>query len=378
MNNLTKRLLSEGYTPENPPAGVAWDKGWQEFEYTIEAARQMVWETPCGLLRQGRSLDACGNGSFLGITYSIENENLRIGCPIEKECVHRDTRSPSGWNCTSHRTNRTYDYECSVEKLWDEKNAVIQKKKDEFYNRLRWGNQGHRQDRLVLQHCECIRYNEKKKKWQARYDPFCCAAWCTNRNICILTGKPLDGKKGNVFYDLKITKTTKSGLWSGEEIISITKGKKAFDAPRPLVICEAYAKSCKANILKREKDRFHRDIFFDPGLKLEILNIRVKYRESRDLLQDLRDIQEGIAVVHASDLQKKKVEAKKKAKIKRRETKERKIIKNLKRMAGSDNKNLKDFAKKELVKKGIALYTQGQLFQETGKEGGMLYFIRNC
>ena len=43
---------------------------------------------------------------------------------------------------------------------------------------------------------------------------------------------------------------------------------------------------------------------------MEVLNLRYERRESRDLLQDLRDVAAGIAVVHEADLKKAQKEAK--------------------------------------------------------------------
>ena len=54
VNELTRRLLAEGWKPEDTPPGTLEYKdyygGWT---YTGEAIRNMVWETPCGLLAAG-------------------------------------------------------------------------------------------------------------------------------------------------------------------------------------------------------------------------------------------------------------------------------------------------------------------------------------
>ena len=41
---------------------------------------------------------------------------------------------------------------------------------------------------------------------------------------------------------------------------------------------------------------------------MAVLNIRSEQRESRDLIQDLQDIQSGIKITHASDTQKNQKE----------------------------------------------------------------------
>jgi len=49
----------------------------------------------------------------------------------------------------------------------------------------------------------------------------------------------------------------------------------------------------------------------DPDLQIEILNLHAESRESRDLMQDLEDIWNGIAVVHASNQKKAAIQNKK-------------------------------------------------------------------
>lgn len=49
----------------------------------------------------------------------------------------------------------------------------------------------------------------------------------------------------------------------------------------------------------------------------EVQNIRIEKRETRDLLQDLRDVADGLTVVHAADQQRAKAQAKQEAREKR-------------------------------------------------------------
>ena len=69
----------------------------------------------------------------------------------------------------------------------------------------------------------------------------------------------------------------------------------------------------------------------------------------------MRDIQEGIEVTHASDLIKAKKQAKRDAKEARLEAKENKVIKNMKKLLNGDDENLKEFAERELKRKGIVV-----------------------
>ncbi len=66
----------------------------------------------------------------------------------------------------------------------------------------------------------------------------------------------------------------------------------------------------RQEIAGRERNKFHSEILLY-GWKVEVLNIRAEHRESRDLMQDLEDIQNGIQIIHASDLDRKKKEEKK-------------------------------------------------------------------
>ena len=81
-NELTRRLLAEGYKPEDTPPGMcayaAHEGGWT---YDIATLRSMIYETPCGLLAKG---DHFTNGymSYGGIDWRPENDNPVICCPV--------------------------------------------------------------------------------------------------------------------------------------------------------------------------------------------------------------------------------------------------------------------------------------------------------
>lgn len=354
MNKLTEKLLLQGYTKEHHPDYVRWYENMHEFEYTPEYVRQMVLESPCGLLMKGTDFN--GYMSYMGIDWRLENNNSVHACPYKKvDCKlnHEYLRRATGHkqnivHCAFHFSDKPYNYEKSFEKAWDDFCTMQERKRKEFYGKLKWNPEA--------RHCNCIRWDDEKRDWYAEYDPWDCAYGCYVDDICVLTGRRLDGKRGNVFYDVKITRIRHdASLFDGEKMISITKGKKAFDNPKPLAICEAYAKSCKHWILDREKSRYHRELFFNPDTEIEVMNIRAEQRESRDLLQDLRDAQEGIEVVHASDLIKAKKQAKRDAKEARRKAKEKKFIKNMRKLLNGDNEILKKFAEKELNRKGVVV-----------------------
>ena len=70
--------------------------------------------------------------------------------------------------------------------------------------------------------------------------------------------------------------------------------------------------------------KYHSEIFIY-GWNVEVLNIRAEHRESRDLLQDLQDIREGITIVHASDQEKRNKELKRQNRAKQKEKREKRL-----------------------------------------------------
>ena len=76
INELTRRLLAEGYKPEDTPPGMRaynqYEGGWT---YDIKTLRAMVYETPCGLLAEGEHFTN-GYMSYGGIDWRPENDML--------------------------------------------------------------------------------------------------------------------------------------------------------------------------------------------------------------------------------------------------------------------------------------------------------------
>ncbi|MBT9176544.1 MAG: hypothetical protein DDT20_00864 [Firmicutes bacterium] len=371
MNDLTLRLLAEGYTPENHPSDVRWHSGYREFEYTIEAARQMVWETPCGLLRQGKAQDACGYGSFMGIDYRPENNNLRIGCPYydEIECMHRDAAMPDGWNCTTQRTDRLYSYEQSVEKLWDAWTKI--KKAAWLKVSVEYG------------YCRCMKWDRPSRMYLPKYDVMTCINNECKNAVCVITKCKRNYQKVNIFYDILRERRYKlrQGLFEFTDRI-IEKGVKVFDKAVARTDAEIWLEENRNNFTPYYSRDDRRDSHFSEyhgksgfgeydyfEYTITAQNIRIERRESRDLLQDLQDIREGIGVTHASDLLKRKKEKKCERKDKQKAAKERKIERNLKRIVfeglNTEGKPVSAFtqewAHKQLEKRGIVTGKASQM-----------------
>ncbi len=332
-NLLTQRLMAEGYTAENHPDYVkvcssAWGKElWQNlaggFEYTREHLNGLVFRTGCGLLVKG-SRFTTGSLTCMGRDWIPENNSPVITCPYRREgCGLRDpvlNGIDRYHYCDCVLTDEPYCYESSLDKALDEKERLQRQKYDAYVKKAG----GH----VCHWH---MRYIERTGEWEQHYDPMTCARECQNvGGICRLTHEPVSGRRGNVFYDVRISYIRNDGtLFDGDEVVRMEKGKRLFETGKSVTICRQVAEKCVKEIIDRERDRHSRGIFLQ-GWKVEVLNIRVEQRESRDLLQDLEDIRNGVEVIHASDQEKRqkaeKKERRQQAKEKRVAAIERKIL----------------------------------------------------
>lgn len=115
LNDLTKRLYAEGWTREHYPENVCWGD-FENFSFKREYALTLVWETPCGLLLEGRSV-ATADTSYGGVWYCPENGNPLLRCPYERKgCEHIPDGLKFAW-CPCHQADGPYDYERSAEKV---------------------------------------------------------------------------------------------------------------------------------------------------------------------------------------------------------------------------------------------------------------------
>lgn len=323
LNKLTQRLFSEGYTKENYPDDVRpFDPFYGGFTYRRETLYRLVFETPCGLLVEGSHF-VYGTMSFMGVDWMPENDNPVVTCP----CF---TNTPCKLNhfllgerrgeirhCACHLTDRPYSYELSLEKA----HAKVWEEADTLFEAFRLQKQGR-----ACKHRS--RYNRMEKQWRMFYDPIDCAreGLCS---YCDVLQTELSPKKGNVFYDVKISRTQKGfGLYPDETVVSIIKGKKLLDSSASLTLCEAIVQCCGTHIQEREENRSFRERFFAPTYTVEVQNIRAERRETRDLLQDLRDAAEGIEIVHAGDMMKAAAQRKRE----RRQAAQKKKIARLERL----------------------------------------------
>ena len=342
-NLLTKRLLVEGYTAEDHPDYVYIDGMGKKsldnfhggFSYYFWYVAEKTYKTPCGMQCKGKFAHA--GLSWLGGEYNYENDCPIIICPKgECDCQLRDEPFKSQGtgvlmrHCIVHPVDEEYHYEgsCEAERhLLDDK---IRRDKTSFI--------------LEKNHHVCedhMMYNQREKKWEFHYNPMACAnGFCRAQTSdfqdggwCPVLNKHLSKDKGNVFYDVKYSGRdyTKDGtLFEGERFEHIIKGKQLFNKSIRLDIARVIANLCQDEIKQRArwntKDydclTFFRAERGEIDFSWEVLNIRAEKKVSRDLEQDLKDIDDGITVTHEFDTQK----AKKKAKSDRRNLAKQKRI----------------------------------------------------
>lgn len=331
-NLFTQRLFELGYSFENYPDYARLPNSYCDqhlfdvlggFEYANWYRDQKVYATGCGLLYPGKNFSN-GYMSYRGIDWKPENDNPVVSCPYRKvQCPLRHPfldctiggRAVKITECNCHEVSIPYEYEQSGQKVIDEQDRIIREKYDEFVQ----------QRKYHVCHWQA-RYDSWTEKWEQLYDPLTCAQSCQCiGDTCLLKHTPVSKKRGNVFYDVKITTVRRDDtFFSGQKSVTIKKGCRFLERNTSLTICENIARYCQKDIQRKATDHYHREILTE-NWKVEVINIRAEQRESRDLIQDLQDIQNGITVIHASDQTKLDKAAKRQRKNERREKRERKL-----------------------------------------------------
>lgn len=342
-NLLTQCLLAEGYTVSHYPEYAEIDRSTFPggnllnnlgggFIYKRSIAHGFVYKTGCGKYVLGENVNS--DMSYMGVQWCYENDNPVIRCPYDiPDCPDNDPLLHGGkggglsflCECVCHRTPENYIYENSIEKANDERQAEKCRKYEE-YSKVHEG-------RVCLNH---MYFNERTREWKLDYEPQRCARICYSQDgWCPVLNRQLSRKKGNVFYDLKTSHIRKDGtLFDGEVVTHIEKGIRYFERPVSMDICEAFVRMNGKDIIwnKYKWNTYTTVKIFDPTFQAEILNVRAESRPSRDLMQDLADIQEGIKISHSSDLVKRQKEEKRErrqaARKKRIEKLETKIVEN--------------------------------------------------
>lgn len=335
LNKLTERLLAEGWTQDQTPPGCRpWNRWYGGWEYDYRSRLGVVFETPCGLLLERSEVSHSGYMSYMGIDWTEENDNTTIVCPYydrSEPCTLNhpllEEHPTAGCHyerlrfCAVHETDKHFDYEQSYRKVVDLADQEAKMLWKEFSDR--------HEGRVCKNQC---RYNRKTKKWTAGYYPETCSTY--GCSYCSVLQMEIDrNKKGNVFYDMRKSYIVEAdGLFPDREVVHVTKGIKLLDKNIPLQLCQNIVKYGKHGVVKRLMSNYHYDLFMNPGLKIEFINFRAEKKETRDLLQDLEDVENGILVEHAADSAKKKAETKKQMRDAARQRKlvamEKKILEN--------------------------------------------------
>ena len=143
-------------------------------------------------------------------------------------------------------TKEEYYYEGSVEHILKLHDNEIRRQEVSF--RLQ------KNGRVCREH---MRFNRDTLEWEMNYDPYHCgSSRCAG--MCPVLGHELDKKRGNVFYDVKISylrNDLNGTLFEGQVDTRIIKGKKLFDHPVSMDIGKICARLCQDRI--REKVRRH-------------------------------------------------------------------------------------------------------------------------
>ena len=323
-NKLTQRLLAEGYTVDDYPDYVQictskfsgsdpLNNMSGGFEYKRFYSDQIVYKTGCGKYIMGR--DVIDNFGYI-IDWSHENDNPVFRCPYDKpECQYNDPRlygTQGGglciqcW-CTCHSTDEPYDYENSIEKVNSEREEERRRKYEEYSD----AHSG----RVCQNH---MFYDERTRTWSQHYNPIRCVSMCYSKNgYCPILGRQLSKKRGNVYYDLKesgaVRKKEQISLFEQDRWQHITKGIRFLKRPCSLDICDAIVKTMQEDIRRNYEINHSSMRLMDKTYTWEIYNIRAEAKPSRDLIQDLQDLRDGIPITFEDDmLKKRKAEVKEK------------------------------------------------------------------
>ncbi len=312
-NKLSQRLLGEGWTKDQTPPGCRpWNQFYGGWTYEYRSRMNTVFETPCGLLLRRTELGQGGSLGYGGIEWMEENDNATIICPYydrDAPCKLNNPILEAAANagchyenlhfCAVHETSRDYSYECSAQQVRDR----ADQEKERLWQEFSTQHKG----RVCKNHCQ---YDRSTKKWMAHYFPEMCATY--RCSFCNVLQVEIDvTKKGNVFFDEKSTwKMESEGLFDAYENVTIVKGKRLFDKPIPLQICEAIVKYGLRDVKERLRLNRHSILYFNPNLNIEFVNFRAVKKAGRDLLQDLNDVANGINVIHEADQIKQNAEAK--------------------------------------------------------------------
>ena len=182
---------------------------------------------------------------------------------------------------------------------------------------------------------------------EVKYDVEQCIRCRCQNPVCVIRKQERDLSRANIFYDVRRTWITRIGFLE-EKKVQVTKGERVFPHPVARTDAEIWLEMKKAHFnplwsssvidspYLTPEDR--RQTFFSKmhrrygeydyfEFHYDVENIRIAKSEQRDLLQDLRDVADGLEVVHAVDLKKEQAAKKRESRQRRKEQKERRLNK---------------------------------------------------
>lgn len=299
-NELHQKLVAAGYTRENHPDDVCWYSGGNEFEYTNKFLQESVWEAPCGVMRKGEFTH--GYACYAGVTWRVENNNYNFHCPYRKqECefFHPLLKDVNfGGKCSWHMTDKPYDYANSAEKLNDDQRKLTLENLEK-----RFGHPG-------MIHCICCHIDEQTCEPYFSFSPEACIHFMRNgcdNEVCYCTGKQRNLQKANIYYDVRVTTEYRKGFIV-QPIVKVIKGRRLFDSQKAMTDLELYLQCNPNAAMEKENARSEhlQPLFFakyyNQRYELQVENVRIEKRSTRDLMQDLMDVRDGITVLHESDI----------------------------------------------------------------------------
>lgn len=274
----------------------------------------IVWETDCGLLIAGDSdiglgLDA-GDCSFGGICYSVENGNPLVRCPFgRKDCsaIPKDFILPM---CPCHCTSCAYDYEQSMERVQAEANT----RQKAAYMSLTGGR-----------YCACVEVDNGQIK--ATYDVGQCIRNSCKNEYCVLRREKRDLRTVNIYYDVRRTWITRTGLLEDTRI-KLTKGMKVFpkgvartDAEIWLHQNQDYGPFQNKCVHQGPTDPSKAGIQDFTEFHYQVENIRISHRCKRDPQEDKQAAEMGVEVIYAAEEERWQAEEKRVIRAQKKERK---------------------------------------------------------
>lgn len=305
LNQLTEKLLADGYTKENYPDYIKdYNEYYGGFTYRYEYKRQMTFKTPCGLFcKYDNALDDI---SYAGIDWTAENDCLICFCPYhtrKTKCSLNDEnleRLSTGCHyedmhyCRMKRTDEPYCEEHSIERLEAVNEETKKRKIQEF-------SEKHNGRICKMQ----LRYNRSTEEVSQMYDVHMCLQMgCT---FCTLRNKEIYGKKVHIVYDTEIVSVEKGfGMIPDSEKTSILRNIKFTKHPIPETLADCILGACRKEINDYLQLKHNRNLLFNLVKSVRAINVRAEKKLRHDIYEDLALIKEGITVSYADVLEKEK------------------------------------------------------------------------